>query len=67
MVKRGAVLVDAIAECERFLKVAKAYKPSENYADDAMTRAAAKRASMDASRALSKLRRAYSHDWNDIG
>lgn len=62
--KRGAVLLEAIAECERFLKAAKAYKPGEEYCGDSVGRAAAKRASMDATRALAKLRKAGSYDWS---
>lgn len=62
--KRGAVLLEAIAECERFLKAAKAYKPSEEFTGDAVGRAAAKRASMDATRALARLRKASGWDWD---
>lgn len=61
MAKRGKVLVDAITECERFLTIAKAYKP-DGY--DSVGRAATKRASMDATRALARLRKADSDDWS---
>lgn len=63
--KRGAVLQTAIDECERFLRKAKAYNPREPlFGSDNVGRAAAKRASMDASKALSALRQADSYDWD---
>lgn len=66
MSKRGVVLQKAIAECERFLQAAKAYKPVHDnyYEDDNPGRAAAKRASMDATKALAALRRASASDWS---
>lgn len=64
MNNRGRVLSDAIAECERFLKAAKAFRPHGSYQGDSVGRAAAKRASMDATRALARLRKAYGSDWS---
>jgi hypothetical protein len=62
--QRGAVLQTAIDECERFLQKAKAYIPEAQYGGDCPGRAAAKRASMDASKALSALRKSDSYDWD---
>lgn len=58
---RGAVLQVAIEECERFLRKAKAYIPEANYR--CPKRAAAKRAAIDASKALSALGKANTFDW----
>jgi hypothetical protein len=61
--KRGAVLQRAIDECERFLRAAKSYDSSFP-SNPGRLRAAAKRASLDASNAMTVLRNAYSHDWD---
>ena len=54
-------LKEAIAEAERFLraakKAAKGAKPGDAYLDPGAATAAAKRASMDLSKALSSMRR----------
>ena len=63
MIKRGQVLAEAIADCERFIRLAKAFKPGEYSFGPNRTRAAAKRASMDASMSLARLRKAPSEDW----
>lgn len=66
MAKRSDVVEAAIAECERFVRAAKAYRPGgdEYGIGDSKGRAAAKRASMDASHALAKLRQLEASEWD---
>ena len=54
-----ATLKRAVAEAQRFIAVAKAVKvyPERNYLDTSKETAAAKRASMDLTRALAEMRK----------
>lgn len=64
MTKRGKVLVEAINEAERFLRTAYAYKPGHYPHDDPRGRAAAKRASLDLTMALARMRGAGAESWS---
>lgn len=63
MSKRSKVLQAAIDECERFLRAAKSYDSSFP-SNPGRLRAAAKRASLDATNAMTVLRHAFAYEWD---